>query len=151
MKEFEVGDEVIATDGPHKGYYGKVIEVWLGTPIVELGPDQFDHGVHVISAEFLEHLTPEEQVDEIPVYDFGIPADVLQSHLEWFVGRSLQRLGAVGPEQALFGFQEFEGKTPNEVILELMGKLEEGAALLAQTHILLGRIVMALESVHDQN
>lgn len=160
MKGFEVGDEVIVIEGRYKGVYGSVIDQWIDSMVIAVGPDQpAASGVIVAETDHLEPLpvqapyedAAEEPVDDIPVHAFGIPVSVLEAHLGWFVGRSLERVGDVGPEEALFGFQEFEGKSPQEVILELMGKLEEGTALLAQTHILLGRIVMALENMHDQN
>jgi KOW motif-containing protein len=153
--KFEPGDEVIVIEGEFKGHYGTVIQFedtfakyYVILPerhLFDLFP--FDEG----DLDFLPPEEPEEEVDEIPVYDFGIPQSVLHSHLEWLISRSLEHVGDVGPDQAFFGYQEFEGKTASEVLVELMTKLEEGMAMFAQAHILIGRIVAALESVHDQN
>lgn len=152
--KFQPGDEVIAIEGKYKGSYGKVLDYWIESPVVEFAEDSY---VAVMSDEDLTLLDEEDEkseddrVIEIPVHEFGISQETFQHHLEFLIGRTLAHVGKVGPEQAFFGFQEFEGKTASEVLLELMMKLEEGMAMFAQAHILIGRIVAALEIVHDQD
>lgn len=160
--KFNPGDEVIATDGKYKGCHGTVLEYWIDSVIVQIADDQPEVGVVVVQENEIEVLPAPEPITEdlrseddniidIPVYGFGIPPEVFQRHLEYLIGRSLVHVGEVGPKEAFFGFQEFEGKSASEVLLELMMKLEEGMAMFAQAHILIGRIVAALEIVHDQD
>ena len=151
---FDEGDEVIVVDGPYKGDYGVVTEYFLGMPLVDLTENQTGQVVVMLSENVLEALPPEETEDtvlNIPVHGFGISAQVLERHLEYLIGRSLIHVGKVGAKEALFGYQEFEGKSASEVLLELMLKLEEGMAMFAQAHILIGRIVTALEDIHDSD
>lgn len=156
---FNPGDEVIVVEGELKGEYGSVVqyEDTFHKYFVHL-PERNSTGLFSFNEHELEALPSTQQpvedddqgVLEVPVYSFGIPQEVFQRHLEYLIGRSLAHVGTVGAEQAFFGFQEFEGKAAGEVLLELMFKLEEGMAMFAQAHILIGRIVTALESVHDQ-
>lgn len=165
--KFNPGDEILVVDGSLKGQYGSIVEF---EPTFEryfvLLPDLHATRYYAVREDELDFLPAEdsEQEDEQPVeddeddgvldvsvYGFGIPHEVFQRHLEYLIGRSLVHVGKVGPEEAFFGFQEFEGKTATEVLLELMFKLEEGMAMFAQAHILIGRVVSALESVHEQD
>jgi len=158
---FNPGDEILVVEGEFKGQYGTIIEFEptferYFVLLPELHPTRY-YAVTEGNLDFLPPEEPDEQpgddegVIDIPVYEFGIPSEVFQRHLEYLIGRSLAHVGKVGPNEAFFGFQEFEGKSAPEVLLELMMKLEEGMAMFAQAHILIGRIVAALESVHDQS
>jgi len=150
--KFKPGDEVIVVEGTQKGQYGLIVqyEATFGKYFVDIS-DESPAGYFAFSESELEALDGYDEVTEISIPAFGVSSEVMQTHLEWLMTRSLERLGEIGPEQALFGFQEFEGKTAQEVLLELMGKLEEGMALFGQAHILIGRVVVALESVEDQS
>lgn len=155
--KFREGQEVLIVGGDFKGYYGNVDEYVLERYMVEATKDDITYVRVACTEDELEEFQSEETEEEdegfidIPVYDFGISSETLQRHLEYMIGRCLVHVGKVGPEQAFFGFQEFEGKTASEVLLELMGKLEEGMAMFTQAHILIGRVVAALEIVHDQD
>lgn len=149
---FKPGDEVIVVDGDSKGEFGIVTEYFLDLPMIDITENGTGNVIIMVAEDDLEPLPPkQEEVKDVPAYDFPIPQKILEAHLEWLITRSLERLGDVGPKEAFFGFQEFEGKTASEVIMELMGKLEEGVAMFAQAHVLLGRIVMALETIHDHD
>jgi hypothetical protein len=155
--KFNPGDEILVVDGDFKGQIGSVIgyeEIFERYMVFLPRVSMTNHAA--CTEDELELLTnkkeepPETDVVSVPVYDFGIPTDVLRKHLEWMCGRALEKIGDVGPNEAFFGFQEFEGKTASEILIDLMMKLEEGMAMFAQAHVLIGRIVAALESVHDQ-
>lgn len=150
---FEPGDTVVICSGEWKGTTGKIKEYMFERYMVEFEPGKYVACREEELAKVFYEPVPDEEpeeVKEVPVYDFGISTELLAKHLEWLVGNSLQKVGSVGPEQAFFGFQEFEGKSPQEVLLEIMEKLEEGVAMFAQAHVLVGRIVMALETMDDQ-
>lgn len=151
--KFSPGDEVIATDGQYKGTHGTVLEYWINSVVFQIADDQLVTGVVVVGEDELDFLPAESEDDviDIPVHEFGISEETFQRHLEYLIGRSLAQVGQVGAKEAFFGFQEFEGKTASEILFELMFKLEEGMAMFAQAHILIGRIVAALEMVHDQS
>jgi hypothetical protein len=151
------GTEVEIIGGDFKGYQGKIEghEAWANLYLIGI------HGFSGVVGCKEDEIRPVEDdanqpeeepvvVDEIPVPTFPASAEDLQSHLEWMIPRVLDKLGEVGPEQALFGFQQFEGKSPSEILLAMMDKLEESMAMHAQVHILLGRIVVALETLNDQ-
>lgn len=156
---FALGDEVIATDGQYKGVYGTVLDYWIDSPVIQLADDQSHSGVVVVQEDQLALLVAEEpepdpegeNVLDIPVHpDFGLSQEVYRKHVEYMIGRCLSLVGTVGVREAMFGFQEFEGKSATEILLELMMKLEEGMALFAQAHIMIGRTVTALEKTYDQ-
>lgn len=150
---FSPGDEILVVGGRWSGYTGTVLhcEDWVGGYLVQLNTKKAKDSVLVPESQVdsAQYEQPEEE-DEIIVPTFPASAEDIQAHLEWMLERVLGKVGQVGPEQALFGFQEFEGKTPSQVLLALMEKLEEGMALFGQAHILLGRIVVALETMNDQ-
>jgi ribosomal protein L24 len=155
--KFPTGTQVVVVDGDFTGLSGIVKGYEFERYLVVLqGVKTPKEGQYFAYKEeeldFLESEDPseEEEVDEIHVPEFGMSAEAFERHLEYLIGRSLEHVGKIGPEQAFFGFQEFEGKTASEVLLSLMTKLEEGMALFAQAHILIGRIVVALEQTHDQ-
>lgn len=156
--KFQPGEEVIVVDGDFKGEYGTVSQYLIDSVIVDIAREVQGSFKAVIQESCLDHLPAEEKADDdsdegvidIPVHEFGISEEAFQRHLEYLIGRSLAQVGQVGPNEAFFGFQEFEGKTASEVLFELMFKLEEGMAMFAQAHILIGRIVASLENVHDQ-
>lgn len=151
---FNEGDEVVVTDGDWKGQYGVVkryddmFERYMVNLPDVMAPEHFAACTEGELALLSED--DEEVVDEIPVYDFPISQETFQEHLEYLMARSLEHVGNVGAEQAFFGFEQWEGKSASEVLVGLMTKLEEGMALFTQAHILIGRVVIALESVHDQ-
>lgn len=157
--KFNLGDAVIIVDGDFKGNFGRVEDYVLERYLVKLDPESPDGTEPPIQVACVEEDldilsdedSDEENVTEVPVYDFGISQELLNTHLEWLISRSLEKLGSVGAKEAFFGFQEFEGKTASQVLLDLMGKLEEGVVMFAQAHVLIGRIVMALESINNQN
>lgn len=153
--KFPKGSQVIVVDGDFAGQPGIVKGYEFERYLVVLsGVKTPKEGQYFAYREeeldFAGELADEEEVDEIDVPEFGMSPEAFEEHLEYLLGRSLEHVGKIGPEQAFFGFQEFEGKSPTEVLLSLMTKLEEGMALFAQAHILIGRIVVALEKTRDQ-
>lgn len=101
--------------------------------------------------EFSSEPENNEGVDEIKIPTFGMTQEQVANYLEYLLRRSVEHVGSVGAEDALFGYQEFEGKTASQVLVGLLFKLEEGMAMFAQAYILIGRTIAALESVHDQD
>jgi hypothetical protein len=152
------GTEVEIIGGDFKGYRGKIegFEGWAGLYLIKL--PEFsgvaackEHQIRPVQPDSEPQPEPEVRVvDQIPIPTFPASAEDLQNHLEWMLPRVLGKIGEVGPEQALFGFQQFEGKTPTQILVAMMEKLEESMAMHAQVHILLGRIVIALETPDDQ-
>lgn len=153
--KFNPGDEVLVVEGDFKGQRGTVEEFIFESYMVDITADHTGNVRIACKEEELgfppQEKNSEEEVTDLPVHGFGISQAMLSTHLQWLIGRSLEKVGEVGPDQAFFGFQEFEGKTPQEVLLEIMGKLEEGVAMFAQAHVLVGRIVMAMEAMNDQD
>jgi ribosomal protein L24 len=150
MMKLTPGDKVRVIKGDFVGLEGTYLEYVFERYMV-----QTDNGKIACKGgeiKLVQVQEPEEDsVLDMPVHRFPISEEALTDHLEFLLSRALDQVGVVGPEQALFGFQEFEGKTPTEVLVELMLKIEEGMALFAQVHILIGRIVLALEQVNDSN
>jgi hypothetical protein len=148
-RAFEDGDEVVVVEGDFKGRYGQVMWFELGRYMVRL-PEVTENGHVGFEEHELAKLDDEsEPVREVSVHSFPIPQKEFERHLEYLLMRSMEHVGEVGPHQALFGYQEFEGKDPGEILVELMDKLEQGMGLFAQAHIMIGRIVLALEHTQD--
>jgi len=152
--KFNEGDEILVVEGEFKGRHGTVLrfEAIFETYMVTL-PELSLTGYFACresELELLDESSDDDAVDEIDVPSFGMTSEQFTSHLEYLFTRSLEHVSSVGPEQAFFGFQEFEGKSAADQLVALMLKLEEGMAMFAQAHILIGRTVVALESVNDQ-
>jgi hypothetical protein len=150
---FEPGDEVVVVDGDFTGVTGTVLKYEAVFDTYFVQSSEVSATGHIACKESeLDFLVQEGQgEDQVEVPRFPLSTEALRHHLEWMLGRALGQVGDVGPEQALFGFQQFEGKTPQEVLIELMSKLEEGMALIAQVHVMFGRIYVALEGMNDQD
>lgn len=152
-RRFQDGDEVVVAEGDFKGQYGSVLrfEEVFERYLVTL-PDVSKTGHFAFQEHELEPIDfpVEEAVDQIEVPEFGMTTEQVQNYLEYLFGRSLAHVGEVGAKEAFFGYQQWEGKTASQVLVGLMFKLEEGMAMFAQAHILIGRTIAALESVHDQ-
>lgn len=152
-RRFQDGDEVVVAEGDFKGQYGTVLrfEDVFERYLVML-PDVSKTGYFAFQEHELEPIDfpVEEVVDQIEVPEFGMTTEQVQNYLEYLFTRSLAHVGEVGAKDAFFGYQQWEGKTASQVLVGLMFKLEEGMAMFAQAHILIGRTIAALESVHDQ-
>jgi hypothetical protein len=152
--KFKKGDDVLVIGGDYKGHYGRVVDFTLGIYLVSLPELQETgyFGVREANLELLDEVTgdpepePEVKTNEVFVPAFGMTEDQFVAHMEYLMTRALGRVTTTGPGQAFYGFQEFETLTPPEVLAKLMIKLEEGMALLAQAHVLIGRTALALEN-----
>lgn len=161
---FDVGDDVLVLSGEFKGRYGHVVayEDTFDKYMVIL-PEVHATGFWPFYASELELMadidetTPAEpdteapKIDEIEVPSFGMTTEEFGIHAEYLMVRSLERITSTGPDEAFFGYQEFEGMNPKEILGALMVKVEESLALFAQAHILIGRTALALEKLHDQD
>lgn len=171
MRMFNDNDEVliISDDSEFKGHWGRVLRF---EPIFEryfvVLPDVHPTGHFAFEEHELEFLgemeeeyeaaldddDPEEEEPAdgitIEVPQFGMSAEEFAQHLEFMLGRALGRVGQVGPREAFFGFQEFEGLTPQEVLFGVLDKIEESMAMHAQLHILVARIGTALNQVRPE-
>jgi ribosomal protein L24 len=154
---FKRDDEVVVAEGDFKGQYGRVLE-W--EPIFEryfvVLPDVHETGHFAYQEHELlplddtedEVVSDEEEeveYDEVEVPTFPMSESDFVRHLEFFLERTMSKVGVTGPREAFFGFQEFEGMTPQEILLQILDKLEEGAALFAQAHVLVARMGVALD------
>lgn len=158
---YSEGDEIVVAAGDFKGQFGVVLRYeevfdryYVQLPnVTVIGHFAFQE--HEILSTNQEEQEDEEE-DEQPVPRLGMTEHEFVKHVEFLIDRSLDRLVSVGPESAFFGYQEFEGMTPEEVLFALLDKIEEGIAHLAQTHILVSRIGVALrdtvqEASRDKN
>lgn len=169
-RRFNDDDEilVVGDDSDFKGHWGRVIKY---EPLFEryfvVLPDVSPTGHFAFTEDQLTPLPEEEDAgkyhedqpdedseeevhDEVQVPAFGMSEDDFVKHLEWMIERSLTKVATVGPRDAFFGFQDFEGSTPQEILFSLLNKLEEGIALFAQAHILVARIGVAMSCVHPE-
>jgi hypothetical protein len=165
-RKFKADDEVLVI-GDHsdfKGQWGRVLqyEAIFERYFVFL-PDVHKAGAYTAFTEDeLDFLPPVEgEVDDsedeetsdgfvIEVPPFGISGEQFADHVQLLLGRTLTKVGQVGPEQVFFGFQEFEGLTPQEVLVAILGKVEESMIMHAQLHILVARIGTALGQVSPE-
>lgn len=147
------GTEVVVLDGDLKGEYGIVVsyEPIFDRYFVQL-PNRSLHGNFAFELDEISALDgkvegeeSEEDTEDTP--RFGMSEDDFVQHLEFLIGRSLTKVASVGPEEAFFGYQEFESMTPEEVLLSLLDKIEEGIAHLAQAHILITRIGVSYRTI----
>jgi len=156
---FDENDEVLVI-GDHsdfKGQWGRVIqyEATFDRYFVFL-PDVHKVGYYSAFEESeLEFLEPLEDVDDedpeglvIDVPKFPMTAESFAAHVELLLGQTLSRVGTIGPEQVFFGFQAFEGKSTQEILIDILGKVEEVMIMGAQLHILVARIGVALGQVN---
>jgi hypothetical protein len=157
--EFTEGDDVVVTSGEHKGQWGRVLryEEVFGKYFVQL-PEISVTGYFAFEPNELFPLEDEDQATDgdaeedyeeegVDVPAFGMSSEDFVTHLDILLDRTLTKVGNVGPHDAFFGFQEFEGMTPDQILIALLDKLEEGMALFAQAHILISRIGVALHEV----
>lgn len=141
------GTEIVVLDGELKGEYGVVVsyEPIFDRYFVQL-PNRSLQGHFAFQLDEISALddnteNQEESQDQtLETPGFGMSSEDFVAHLEFLIGRSLSRVPTVGPSDAFFGYQEFEGLTAEEVLLKLLDKIEEGIAHLAQAHILISRI-----------
>lgn len=141
--EFFTGDEVIVVEGEFKGQFGLVTgNVPAFDQYFVLMPEVDPERGHLFEKGEIQHLDYEESEpdDKGETPGFGMDAQQFAAHLEFLITRSLDRVPTVGPANAFFGYQEFEGLTAEEALLLLLTKIEEGIAHLAQAHILISRI-----------
>jgi hypothetical protein len=152
---YDEGQEIVVGEGDYKGQYGVVLkfEDIFDRYYVQL-PNLSVTGYFAFQEHELLPLAPEEEVSDEEEEDetprLGMTDTEFVQHVEFMINRSLDRLVTVGPETAFFGYQEFEGMTPNEVLIQLMDKLEEGIAHLAQAHVLVSRIAVALQGTIEE-
>lgn len=159
-RKFQDGDEVEVVDGDFKGYHGSVLkyEDVFGRYLITI-PEASKFGHFAYQEDELRRIEPDtpteepeenEVVDEIHIPTFGMTNEQIVSYLEYMMQRSLAHVKEIGAEDAFFGYQEWEGMSASQVLIALMFKLEEGMALFAQAHILIGRTVAAIESVQEK-
>lgn len=154
---YAAGDLVVARVGEYEGKAGYVIAV--DTEATEAGEENvyqcmfsnekmqgvFDF---LAESELIKAEVEEDDLEipeDVPSPRFGMGAHEFEGHVRYLLTKSLGRITQVGPEEAFFGFQPFEELTAPEVLSELMVKVEEGMALFAQAHILIGRVIMAYQ------
>jgi hypothetical protein len=165
--KFVENDEVLVVgdDSDFKGQWGRVLkyEAVFERYFVFL-PDVHKAGHYSAFSEDELELLPEveeEVIDSEPEEDqdtglvidvppFGIPAEDFADAVAILLGRTMSRVGQIGPEQIFMGYQQFEGQTPQEVLIGLLEKLEESMIMTAQLHILVARIGAALHQVHPE-
>jgi hypothetical protein len=146
------GTEIVVLDGDLKGEYGVIIsyESIFDRYFVQL-PNRSLQGHFAFQLEEISPLDDNEEGDEeeepFQPPGFGMSEDDFVAHLEFLIGRSLSKVPSVGAKEAFFGYQEFEGLTPEEVLLKLLDKIEEGIAHLAQAHILISRIGVSYRTI----
>jgi hypothetical protein len=149
LSTYDPGDPVYAREGDYEGQIGYVVSVHDKTKTNRiLFTDEEGHGVFDNLTD--DQLNPVEIENdgsqEFEAPSFGMGVNEFGAHLQHILSRSFDKVTVTGPQQAFFGFQEFEGKEPVEVLRELVNKLEDGMALLTQTHILVSRIGLALQA-----
>lgn len=146
------GQEIVVAEGDYKGEYGVILK-WEGVfdrYYVQL-PNLSVTGYFAFQEDEIVPIDDEEEDtenEEIP--RLGMTEHEFVKHVEFLIDRSLDRLVTAGPETAFFGYQEFEGMTPDEVLFLLLDKLEDGIAHLAQTHVLVSRIGVALRATMQE-
>lgn len=144
--------EIVVLKGDLKGEYGIIQGYYNCSMTYEIFLPELDDVVRV-PIELVAALTDREEFEEedededVETPGFGMSANEFAQHLEFLITRSLERVPTVGPSDAFFGYQEFESLTAEEVLLELLDKIESGIAHLTQAHILISRIGVSYRTI----